>query len=131
MRRCKKKKISTFFYEENRPKKATRKYILFIPQNYHPKYDMKNDSKKTICSFFYEEKKQKYAHKIRDFLRLKKSELLFIRYTFYENWVILTTFFRLFIINLLLKMTTPLILLIYFVKKWVVYYASGFFFCFG
>ena len=41
---------------------------------------------------------------------------------FLWNWVLLTTLFRLFIINLLLKMIIPLIFADYFVKKWVSHY---------
>ena len=55
----------------------------------------------------------------------KKWVTLFIQYTFYENWVNIDYIFRLFIINLFLKMIIPLFFADYFVKKWVIYSEVG------
>ena len=127
----------SFFTKKIDQKKRHENISFFTPQNYHPKYDEKRQQKN--CLFlttnytlnYTEYSPEKMNHKnglkknrrFRGFLRLKKNEWLFLFGVLFMKIGVI--FFRLFIINLLLKMIIPLIFADYFLKKWVIYYEVG------
>ena len=135
----------SFFTKKIDQKKRHENISFFTPQNYHPKYDEKRQQKnclflttnytrkwnKNPLAKLYRIFSGKMNHKnglkknrrFRGFLRLKKNEWLFLFGILFMKIGLI--FFRLFIINLLLKMIIPLIFADYFVKKWVIYYEVG------